>query len=255
MQVLLYMLAALFIAAAFAAVVCVVLLNVVAWPVDALVQRGMRSTRRCVDRFLADVKGEPARTPLPTRRDGIGAVFSTIVLAGLIVGVAMSSPSKTSSTTSPTSAVAAAFATDAPSAATPAPATATPSAVPAQPATVPVAPPTSAATPTPTAPSTSAPTPRPTLKPTAPPPPPPTSASSAQLCGAPPNPWGYNFCGGNTIASPPANFCDYFTCIPSFWNQTNGYVAQCNNSLFSHSGGRSGACSSHGGVRRPLYGP
>jgi hypothetical protein len=73
------------------------------------------------------------------------------------------------------------------------------------------------------------------------------------LCGAPANPWNYNFCGGGYIYAVPASFCDYFTCIPSFWESTNGYAEQCVDGDFSHSGGRSGACSYHGGERRPLY--
>src|SRR6202022_1431590 len=83
----------------------------------------------------------------------------------------------------------------------------------------------------------------------APPAPPPPNT-----CGAPSNPWGYNFCGGNFIYSPPANFCSYFSCIPSFWKSTNGYVEQCADGMFSHSGGRQGSCSYHGGNRQPLYG-
>jgi hypothetical protein len=74
-------------------------------------------------------------------------------------------------------------------------------------------------------------------------------------CGAPSNPWGYNFCdyySGNTINNPPSNFCSYFACIASFWSFTNGYVAECNDTKYSHSGGVSGACSSHGGEWRPL---
>jgi hypothetical protein len=46
----------------------------------------------------------------------------------------------------------------------------------------------------------------------APPPPPPPP----NTCGAPPNPWGYNFCGGTLIPSPNSAFCSYFDCIPSF---------------------------------------
>ncbi len=72
-------------------------------------------------------------------------------------------------------------------------------------------------------------------------------------CGASSNPWGYNFCGrGGVVGTPPANLCAYFSCIPSFWNQTNGYVAQCADGLLSHSGGVRGACSGHSGVLRPL---
>jgi hypothetical protein len=45
-----------------------------------------------------------------------------------------------------------------------------------------------------------------------------------------------------------------FDCIPSFWDSTNGFVMQCSDGLYSHSGGRSGSCSHHGGNRRALYG-
>jgi hypothetical protein len=94
-----------------------------------------------------------------------------------------------------------------------------------------------------------APSPLPSPKPPPPPPPPPP----ANTCGAPANPWGYNFCGGSLIYSPPSNFCAYFNCIPSFWQSTKGYVDECKDGSYSHSGGRSGACSYHGGELRPLY--
>lgn len=113
------------------------------------------------------------------------------------------------------------------------------------------------ATPTPTPHPTSTPTATPTPPP---PPPPPTAPPTAaptpppvNLCGAPSNPWNYNFCGGGLIYSPDPSFCNYFQCIPSFWQSTNGYVDQCNDGMYSHSGGRSGACSYHGGEKRPLY--
>jgi hypothetical protein len=67
------------------------------------------------------------------------------------------------------------------------------------------------------------------------------------------NPWGFNFTPGLLIYSPPSDFCSYFDCIASFWDNTRGYVMQCQNGMFSHSGGRSGSCSWHGGNRRPLY--
>jgi hypothetical protein len=142
-------------------------------------------------------------------------------------------------------------------------ATATPSETPAATDTVPstdvpALAPTSAATAVPTPVPTPTPTPLPAPPRTAPPhtapphtPPPPT-APPRSLCGAPNNPWGYNFCGGGTISSPPSNFCSYFNCIPSFWTSTNGYVEQCADGTYSHSGGRQGSCSSHGGNQRPL---
>lgn len=68
------------------------------------------------------------------------------------------------------------------------------------------------------------------------------------------NPWGYDFAGfaGNLIYTPPAGFCDYFACIPSFWSG-GGYVVECKDSLYSRSGGNQGACSSDGGVLLPLF--
>lgn len=41
-------------------------------------------------------------------------------------------------------------------------------------------------------------------------------------------------------------FCSTHTCIPNFSNGT-GYVVQCADGEWSHSGGRPGACSGHGG--------
>lgn len=66
------------------------------------------------------------------------------------------------------------------------------------------------------------------------------------------NPWGFNFVPGRVIYNYPSEFCGYFSCIDSFGNSA-GYVIQCRDGAFSTAGGRSGACSYHGGVRRPLY--
>lgn len=95
--------------------------------------------------------------------------------------------------------------------------------------------------------------PTPTPMPTQPPTPTPKPTQPPAPTGVNGNPWGYNFNSGNLIYNPPANFCDYFNCIPSFWTSTNGYVDECNDDTYSHSGGRSGACSHHGGEMRPLY--
>lgn len=79
------------------------------------------------------------------------------------------------------------------------------------------------------------------------------SAPGAATCGAPENPYGYTFCGTDQlIYSTPPDFCSYFTCIDTF-EDGRGYVVQCADGDFSKSGGRPGACSSHEGVRRPLY--
>jgi hypothetical protein len=88
---------------------------------------------------------------------------------------------------------------------------------------------------------------------------PPTATSIPLNChtaGAPCNPWGYTFANsGHYIYNPPSAFCDYFNCIASFWDHTNGYVDECADGTYSHSGGVRGACSSHGGERRPLFAP
>jgi hypothetical protein len=62
---------------------------------------------------------------------------------------------------------------------------------------------------------------------------------------------GYNFCGGTTVANPDGDTCDYFNCIASFDNG-NGYMEECQDHTYSMSGGRRGACSSHGGELRPV---
>lgn len=46
---------------------------------------------------------------------------------------------------------------------------------------------------------------------------------------------------------PVLSFCDTHACIPSFYDG-NGYVVQCADGMWSHSGGEPGACSYHGGV-------
>jgi hypothetical protein len=115
-------------------------------------------------------------------------------------------------------------------------------------------PPTLAPTPAPAA--TRAPAPPPTVRPaatvrppslTAAPPPPPACRAAA-----PSNPWGYDFCPGSVITNVPSNACGYFNCIKSFWNQANGHLEECSDGTYSHSGGRSGACSSHGGEWRAV---
>jgi hypothetical protein len=66
--------------------------------------------------------------------------------------------------------------------------------------------------------------------------------------GAPPVPVPLN---GPPSAPPsssvPQSFCETHRCIPNFPNGT-GSVVQCNDGTYSHSGGRPGACSWHGGV-------
>jgi len=73
-------------------------------------------------------------------------------------------------------------------------------------------------------------------------------------CGAPPNPFGYDFCRpADLIYKPASHFCRYFDCVPDFWIGANGYVIECMDSTYSHRGGHPHACLNHGGVRRRLY--
>jgi hypothetical protein len=135
-------------------------------------------------------------------------------------------------------------------------------------AAIPAAPPKTSAPPRTTAPPT------PTTQ--APQPPPPTTtqaratqaprsqaptteaattqaAPQASTCGAPQNPYGYNFCGtGGYVTSPAGDVCSYFNCIGNFWNG-HGYMVECNDGTYSMSGGIRGACSYHHGEDRPVY--
>jgi hypothetical protein len=82
---------------------------------------------------------------------------------------------------------------------------------------------------------------------------PPRTTAAPSLCGAPANPYGYNFCGrGGRITNPAPDVCAYFDCIPNFENGT-GYMVECHDARYSMSGGRQGACSYHRGVWRPVY--
>jgi hypothetical protein len=75
----------------------------------------------------------------------------------------------------------------------------------------------------------------------------------ASTCGAPSNPYGYNFCGvGRHIYSPAPGVCQYFTCIDNFVNG-RGYMVECNDHTYSMSGGIEDVCSDHGGEERPVY--
>ncbi len=98
---------------------------------------------------------------------------------------------------------------------------------------------------------------QPPAQPTAPPTQPPAQPTAPPVQGVGGNPWGYNFdaTGGSFISNPNPAFCDagYFSCVTTFWKSTNGYVVQCANGLYSHSGGVRGACSRDGGEANILY--
>jgi hypothetical protein len=118
-----------------------------------------------------------------------------------------------------------------------------------QPTTIDLSSPSQAA-PTTAAPSTAAPAttapPKPRAVTT-------TVKAKPSLCGAPSNPFGYNFCHrGGYVHSPAATVCSYFNCIAYFQNG-KGYMVECKDYTYSMSGGISGACSHHKGVLRPVY--
>jgi hypothetical protein len=80
------------------------------------------------------------------------------------------------------------------------------------------------------------------------------SASITQsTCGAPSNPYGYNFCGvGTYIYSPKSGTCTYFNCI-EYFGEGRGYMVECNDGTYSMSGGIPDVCSYHEGMERPVY--
>src|SRR6266567_4636418 len=108
-------------------------------------------------------------------------------------------------------------------------------------------------TPTPTPTPIATPTPKPAVIVTPTPRPQPTAT---HCVGVNNNPWCYDFNPGKYITYPPSGFCSYFNCIATFYapdDPGDGYVVECQDTTYSQSGGESGACSSHGGVMRPLY--
>jgi hypothetical protein len=97
-------------------------------------------------------------------------------------------------------------------------------------------------------PTDSAPSPAPTVMP--------LPAPTAPLGDVNGNPWGYTLVPGSTpVTRPVSMFCNgvYFSCVSTFWTDTQGYVAQCWDGLYTHSGGLSDACLRDGGVEYPLY--
>ena len=61
--------------------------------------------------------------------------------------------------------------------------------------------------------------------------------------------WGLSQLGGTgTESSASDSFCSSHSCIDNYGSGT-GYTVQCADGTYSHSGGRPGACSWHGGER------
>jgi hypothetical protein len=80
-----------------------------------------------------------------------------------------------------------------------------------------------------------------------------TTISTGSLCGAPANPFGYNFCSrGGHITQPAATTCSYFNCIATF-DAGQGYMIECADLMYSMSGGLPGACSQHGGEKQAVF--
>jgi len=80
-----------------------------------------------------------------------------------------------------------------------------------------------------------------------------TIASKSRCQAVNKNPWCYNFVRGSLIYRPHSAFCSYFHCVSDFWKATRGYVVECGNGKYSHSGGIRGVCSSDKRVLRTLY--
>jgi hypothetical protein len=54
------------------------------------------------------------------------------------------------------------------------------------------------------------------------------------------------------VGGSEADFCSTHACIDNFYNGS-GYIVQCNDGMWSHSGGLQGACSYHGGESGTTY--
>ncbi|WP_240944060.1 hypothetical protein [Micromonospora thermarum] len=71
-------------------------------------------------------------------------------------------------------------------------------------------------------------------------------------CGAPPNPYGYNYCGGALIHQPAADVCSYFPCMADFLSGS-GHLVTCRDGLIGLVGGQPDECADHRGIRRTVY--
>ncbi|MGC4805107.1 hypothetical protein [Micromonospora sp. DT233] len=71
-------------------------------------------------------------------------------------------------------------------------------------------------------------------------------------CGAPANPFGYDYCDGTRVRRPDVRVCDVFDCGPDFW-AGQGYLVQCRDGTVSLTGGRPDVCAGHDGLRRTVW--
>ncbi|MGR6317504.1 hypothetical protein Q2K19_05425 [Micromonospora soli] len=94
--------------------------------------------------------------------------------------------------------------------------------------------------------------------PVSPTPAPPTASGGqptpipADRCGAPENPYGYNYCGGDLVQEPAAGVCSYFTCVDGFW-AGKGYLIVCDDGRIGMVGGPTGRCPERAGRKDPVY--
>jgi hypothetical protein len=75
----------------------------------------------------------------------------------------------------------------------------------------------------------------------------------SDLCGAPHNPYGYNFCGrGGLLFEPSRDICSFVRCDDAFW-RSGGYLVECADHAYALGGGEPDGCAEHDGIARPLY--
>ncbi|MEU4479412.1 hypothetical protein AB0F68_15310 [Micromonospora sp. NPDC023966] len=80
----------------------------------------------------------------------------------------------------------------------------------------------------------------------------PFQPAAERRCGAPANPYGYDFCGGQRIRKPAAGICDWFECVPGFWSG-RGWLVQCRDGTVSLTGGQRDSCADNRGYRRTFW--
>ncbi|MGW9193022.1 hypothetical protein [Micromonospora chersina] len=76
--------------------------------------------------------------------------------------------------------------------------------------------------------------------------------AAERRCGAPANPYGYDFCGGQRIRKPAVGICDWFECAPGFWSG-RGWLVQCRDGAVSLTGGQRESCAANQGYRRTFW--
>lgn len=81
------------------------------------------------------------------------------------------------------------------------------------------------------------------------------AARSADLCGAPANPYGYNLCGrGSPVDDWPPQVCSYFTCVADF-GESGGHLVECGDHMLSTSGATGKGCAHHRGAPQTVFAP